>query len=164
MIKKSITIKLTLLFSTALLLAAGSVAGQNATPQQVQKRDPPTGACSNSTDSRIVDEVIKIDDKIELEIVAALHKAYPKLSERKARLGFSPTSDCGVVRVFGGVPGNDDFFKVIKVIQGISSAELIKSIDLRQFQNKIPKSCDENTQKECNGICIDKKDRCNVIN
>ncbi len=160
MIKKSITIKLTLLFSSALLFAAGSVAAQ----QPVQKRDPPTGACSTATDRRIVDEVIKIDDDIELEIVAALLKAYPKQSDRKNKLGFSPTSDCGVVRLLGGVPGNEDFLKVIKVIKGISSSGRIKSINVREFQIPIPDSCDPNTQKECNGICIDKKDRCNPIN
>jgi len=162
MIKKSITIKLTLLISSALLLVAGSVAGRNAAQQKVLKRDPPTGACSTATDRRIVNEVIKIDDDIELEIVAGLHKAFPDKDDRQARLVFNPTSDCGVVRVFGGVRGKDDFFKVIKVIQEISSFKLIKSINLREFQDSIPKSCSPN-QKECNGVCIGKDDRCNLI-
>jgi hypothetical protein len=96
------------------------------------------------------------DSALFRAIVRNVRKRFLPAELRHLHIGFKCTA--GVVTVQGWVPG--DFLRARTILVIKEASPCVKRIIKEKFFNFEAGGCDEETQKECNGGCIDKNLQC----
>lgn len=142
MLLKPIATRLTLIAMLAIFSLAVSFAATE-TPAMSQQNQ---ADCSKVKDS-----------KIDKEVVKSLRKNFNE--EERLFLNFNITTNKGVVKLKGGVPGQTIFDRVIKAVKEVPC---VKDVDTTEFNNTRQQKCDPPDQP-CNGGCIGDRERCTKI-